>query len=74
MAEYDKNSIYKVSAKEGIEEGLFIGISNKHYQDMWNYWCYLDFCDNFDEHLARKMTQEEIEEQLGYKIHIVDKK
>ena len=32
MAKYDKNSIYKVTDTEsGIEEGLFIGISNKHY-------------------------------------------
>ena len=74
MAKYDKNSIYKVSEQEsGIEEGLFIGISNKHYQEMWKYWCFLDFYDKYNEEFNRKeMTQEDIEKELGYKIKIVN--
>ena len=73
MAKYDKNSIYKVTDTEsGIEEGLFIGISNKHYQEMWKYWCFLDFYDKYNEEFNRKeMMQEDMEKELGYKIKII---
>lgn len=72
MVKYDKNSIYNVNV-EGIEQGLFIGISNIHYDEVRKYCDYLIVLDQIKKMDNRKeMTQEDIEKELGYKIKIVE--
>ena len=45
MGTYNKEDIYMITL-EGIEQGLFIGVSNKHYDELYKYYCYLKVLDD----------------------------
>lgn len=47
MGTYNKEDIYMITL-EGIEQGLFIGVSNKHYDELYKYYGYLKVLDNTD--------------------------
>lgn len=36
MGTYNKEDIYMITL-EGVEQGLFIGVSNKHYDELYRY-------------------------------------
>lgn len=46
--EYDKNQVYQTTI-EGVGQGLFIGIDNKYYDDLYKYWCFLRMVDEAEE-------------------------
>ena len=47
MGTYNKEDIYMITL-EGVEQGLFIGVSNKHYDELYRYYGYLKVLDNTD--------------------------
>ena len=45
MSTYRKNDVYMINL-EGVEQGLFVGISNKHYDELYKYYCFLTILDD----------------------------
>ena len=62
---YNKEDIYMITL-EGIEQGLFIGVSNKHYDELYKYYGYLKVLDNTDNVQKINRLQKELEQEKAY--------
>lgn len=72
MVTYNKEDIYMITL-EGIEQGLFIGISNKHYDELYKYYGYLKALDNTnnvqksnEDNGKINRLQKELEQEKAY--------
>ena len=64
MGTYNKEGIYMITL-EGIEQGLFIVVSNKHYDELYRYYGYLKVLDNTDNVQINRL-QKELEQEKAY--------